>query len=82
MWHNLNCKFTQTDSKSGTLSNETKRKIGESNRGKLAGKKRSKECIEKRLKTRELNGTNKKVSDFFKGKCVSKEVREKISLTM
>jgi group I intron endonuclease len=78
----LNCKLTRTDSKSGALSESTKKKIGDSNRGKLTGKKRSKECIEKRLRTRELNRSDERVSDFFKGKQVSQLTREKISKTM
>lgn len=64
------------------LTEETKKRIGKGNKGKLTGRKRSRECIEKRLKTRELNGANKRVSEFFKGKRIPESVRDKISKTM
>ena len=61
----LNCKFTTTDSKSGHLSEETKRKISKSNMGRvftddwktklsesLSGRTRSKESIKKQQQSR------------------------------
>lgn len=78
----LNCILTSTRGKSGHLSESVKRKIGSSNKGKLLGKKRSKECIEKRLATRKLNGADERMSLLYTNKIMSEEVRNKINKTM
>ena len=90
----LNCKYTTTIDKVGHLSDETKKKISDAQKGKkriyksgkhpMLGVKRSKETIEK---TRKANIGRKvpeeyklKVSEFFKGKKLKKEHVDKIKL--
>ena len=51
----LNCRLTKLNDKSGTLSNETKKKIGDGNRGKI----RSIETRNK-ISIANINGKNKK----------------------
>jgi group I intron endonuclease len=77
----LNCRLTQTDTRSGVLSEETRKKIGRANKGKLSGKKRPEGCVERRLKTREANGANERVSKLYTGRKLPKEIIEKISRT-
>jgi hypothetical protein len=59
-----------------------KQKIGEGNRGKLTGKKRTKECIQKRLATRIKNGVNEKISKLYANRILTAEQKEQISKSL
>ena len=70
----LNCKLTQSEDKSGKLSDETKEKIRRANSGEnhpMYGKKASKRSIE--LRVEKISGENHPMY----GKKVSQEKREK-----
>ena len=89
----LNCKLTKTSDRSGQLSEETKSKISNTNRGKkswVKGKTQSGTHVSKRseaLKGRPTRRkgyshsleTKQKISKANKGKVVSQETRIKIS---
>jgi len=78
----LNLKLTETKDKSGRLSEETRQKISESNKGRTI----KQESIEKMLKTRKERGVNRhseetkrKISESLKGHPVSEETLKKMS---
>lgn len=81
----LNLRLTQTKDKTGKMSEESKSKISNSNKGK----KVKPESIKKMLKTRKERGldkhsdlTRKKISNTLKGHSVSPTTREKISKSL
>ena len=74
----LNCKYTQTKDKKGYLSDETKRKIGDAQKGVLNHRYGKKGLAGFKGKKHKLE-SKKKISDALKGRKKSEETRKKIS---
>lgn len=92
----LNLKLTNTKSKSGYLSEETKlkisesnskmteetkRKIGDANRGKKRSKEFKLKCSERQKGKKLKESTKKKISEKLKGKKRSEEFKLKCSIS-
>lgn len=79
----LSKKGKKSNRKNYVTSNETKRKIGESNKISQKGRKHTKETkkkiSEKRKGYKMSDETKKKISNFRKGKSLSNETKKKIS---
>jgi group I intron endonuclease len=77
----LNCKLVQTNDRSGYHSKETRKKIGDANRGKPSSMKGRKHTEETKLKMSiAAKKSSYKRGKRFKGKKHSEETKNKISL--
>jgi group I intron endonuclease len=78
----LNCKLTEADNRSGKLSDETKRKISEGNKGKVRSEK-VRQAMSKRNKGKKLSEeTKQKIKEARKRQIIlprSEETKNKIS---
>ena len=75
----MNCVLTQSDEKSGSLSEETKRKISNANKGNIHSEETRAKMGLKNLGKKATLETRQKMSEFRKGKKLSEKWKNNIS---